>query len=147
MWGRKVAVVERALALHRPDAEQPLETACAVGGFEHLALAGFLLAGAACRVPVLLDGVIAGSAALVAQAMAPQAVAFWMAGHRSVEPGHTAALSQLGLAPLLDLGMRLGEGSGALLALPVVQSAARILRDMATFDSAGVTDKEGPAAG
>ena len=95
------------------------------------------------KVPVLLDGVNAGAAALVAAAFAPHAVGACLAGHRSVEPAHRLALAQLGLDPLIDLAMRLGEGTGALLALPVAQGAARALRDVATFDAAGVTDKEG----
>jgi len=138
---RKTAVVAAALARHRPDPADPLGVLAAVGGLEHAALAGFVLAGAALRVPVLLDGVNAGAAALAAAAFAPDARGYWVAGHRSAEPGHTRALSHLRLDPLLDLGMRLGEGTGALLALPVLQSAAQALQDVATFDAAGVTDK------
>jgi nicotinate-nucleotide--dimethylbenzimidazole phosphoribosyltransferase len=138
---RKVQVVERALALHRPDPADPVGVLSAVGGLEHAALAGFVLGGAAARVPVLLDGVIAGAAALVAAALAPDVTAACIAGHRSAEPGHRHALQRLGLAPLIDLDLRLGEGSGALLALPLLQSAARVLRQVATFDSAGVVDK------
>jgi nicotinate-nucleotide--dimethylbenzimidazole phosphoribosyltransferase len=140
---RKTSVVAAALALHRPDPADPLGVLAAVGGLEHAALAGFALAGAALRVPVLLDGVNAGAAALAAAAFAPDATAFWVAGHRSAEPGHTRALAHLGLEPLLDLGMRLGEGTGALLALPLLQSAAQALQDVATFDAAGVTEKQG----
>jgi nicotinate-nucleotide--dimethylbenzimidazole phosphoribosyltransferase len=139
---RKVEVVRAALALHRPDPADPVGVLAAVGGLEHAALAGFALAGAALRVPVLLDGVIAGSAALVAAALAPDAVAAWVAGHRSVEPGHALALQHLGLHPLIDLDLRLGEGSGALLALPLLQSAVRVLAEVATFDAAGVVDKD-----
>ena len=113
----------------------------AVGGFEHAALAGFILGAAAERVPVVLDGVIAGAAALVAAALAPDCLGACVAGHRSIEPGHSAALDQLGLRPLVDLELRLGEGTGALLALPLVQSSVRVLHEVATFDSAGVTDK------
>ncbi|MGB6453005.1 MAG: nicotinate-nucleotide--dimethylbenzimidazole phosphoribosyltransferase [Streptosporangiaceae bacterium] len=138
---RKVAVVTRALALHRPDPADPLGTLATLGGFEHAALAGFILAAAALRTPVVLDGVIAGSAALVACALAPDALGCLIAGHRSAEPGHTISLAHLGLRPLVDLDLRLGEGTGALLALPIVQSAARVIRDVATFDSAGVTEK------
>jgi nicotinate-nucleotide--dimethylbenzimidazole phosphoribosyltransferase len=141
MLAHKAAVVAGALARHRPDPADPLGVLAAVGGLEHAALAGFALAGAALRVPVLLDGVNAGAAALAAAALAPDACAYWVAGHRSAEPGHTRALAHLGLDPLLDLGMRLGEGTGALLALPVLQSAAQALQDVATFDAAGVTDK------
>jgi nicotinate-nucleotide--dimethylbenzimidazole phosphoribosyltransferase len=138
---RKIAVVERALALHNPDPSDPLGVLAAVGGFEHAALAGFILAAAAHRKPVILDGVIAGSAALVAQAFAPEVAAALFAGHRSTEPGAARALTKLDLTPLLDLGLRLGEGSGAALAIPILQTAARILGEVATFDSAGVTEK------
>jgi nicotinate-nucleotide--dimethylbenzimidazole phosphoribosyltransferase len=138
---RKLEVVEAALARHAPDPADPLGVLAALGGLEHAALAGFVLAAAAQRVPVILDGVIACSAALVARAIAPDATAAMIAGHRSVEPGATVALAALGLTPLVDLDLRLGEGSGAALALPLVQSAARVLRDVATFDSAGVTEK------
>jgi nicotinate-nucleotide--dimethylbenzimidazole phosphoribosyltransferase len=137
----KVEVVTRALAINAVDAGDPLGVLACVGGLEHAAIAGFLLAAAAHRVPVVLDGVIACSAALVAQALAPDAVAAFVAGHRSSEPGASAALAQLGLEPLLDLGMRLGEGSGAMLAVPVVRAAAAVLAETATFDSAGVSDK------
>jgi nicotinate-nucleotide--dimethylbenzimidazole phosphoribosyltransferase len=140
---RKIDVVRRALALHRPEPADPLGVLAAFGGLEHAALAGFVLGGAAARVPVLLDGVNAGAAALVAAAFAPHAVGACLAGHRSVEPAHQLALAHLGLDPVIDLEMRLGEGTGALLALPVARGAARALRDVATFDAAGVTDKEG----
>jgi nicotinate-nucleotide--dimethylbenzimidazole phosphoribosyltransferase len=138
---RKVDVVRAGLALHRPDPADPVAVLAAFGGYEHAALAGFIVAAAALRVPVILDGVIAGAAALAARAIAPEAVGCLIAGHRSVEPGHTIALEHLGLRPLVDLELRLGEGTGALLALPIVQSACRALREVATFDSAGVTEK------
>jgi len=141
-WARKVEAVRRALDLHRCDPASPLETLAAVGGLEHAALAGFILGGAARRVPVLLDGVIACAAAVAARAFAPQVTDYLIAGHLSTEPGALRALDALGLQPLLDLGMRLGEGSGAVLALPVVAAAARVLRDMATFDSAGVSGEK-----
>jgi nicotinate-nucleotide--dimethylbenzimidazole phosphoribosyltransferase len=140
---RKIEVVERALARHRPDPANPLDVLAAIGGLEHAALVGFILGAAALRTPVILDGVIACSAALVAAAFAPDAVGAMVAGHRSAEPGASRALSHLGLRPLVDLDLRLGEGSGAALSLPLVQAAVRILRDVATFDSAGVTDKDG----
>jgi nicotinate-nucleotide--dimethylbenzimidazole phosphoribosyltransferase len=138
---RKVSVVTRALALHQPDPADPLGTLAALGGFEHAALAGYIIAAAALRIPVILDGVIAGSAALAACALAPGAAVCLIAGHRSAEPGHAISLAHLGLRPLVDLDLRLGEGTGALLALPIVQSAARAIRDVATFDAAGVTEK------
>ncbi|MBT2506084.1 nicotinate-nucleotide--dimethylbenzimidazole phosphoribosyltransferase [Streptomyces sp. ISL-98] len=141
MHARKVDVVRRALDLHQPDPADPVGVLAAVGGLEHAALVGFILGGASLRTPVILDGVSAGAAALVARAIAPEALAACIAGHRSAEPGHVAALNKLGLRPLVDLDLRLGEGTGALLALPVVQSAARAMHEVATFDSAGVTEK------
>jgi nicotinate-nucleotide--dimethylbenzimidazole phosphoribosyltransferase len=132
----KVGVVERALVLHAPGPADPLGALAAVGGLEHAALAGLLLAGASRRVPVLLDGVNADAAALVACAVAPRVAGYLVAGHRSVEPGATAALEHLGLWPLVDLELRLGEGTGALLAVPIVRAAAAVLR-MATFAEAG----------
>jgi nicotinate-nucleotide--dimethylbenzimidazole phosphoribosyltransferase len=140
-YARKIAVVTAALRRHAPDPADPLGVLAAVGGLEHAALAGFLLGAAARRVPVVLDGVIAASAALAAAAFAPDAPVAMVAGHRSTEPGATVALAHLGLAPLLDLGMRLGEGSGAVLALPVVAGAVRVLREVSTFDAAGVSEK------
>lgn len=139
---RKTDVVRRALALHRPDPADPLGVLAALGGLEHAALVGFVLGAAATRTPVVLDGVIAGSAALVAVALAPAAVDACFAGHRSAEPGHALALAHLGLRPLVDLELRLGEGTGAALALPLVQAAARALGEMATFDSAGVSEEK-----
>jgi nicotinate-nucleotide--dimethylbenzimidazole phosphoribosyltransferase len=136
---RKVEVVTRALARERGT--DPLEVLAELGGLEHAALAGFVLGAAAARVPVVLDGVIAGSAALVAAALCPAALEHAFAGHVSAEPGHALALRHLGLRPLLGLDLRLGEGTGALLAVPLVAAAARALADVATFDSAGVTEK------
>ncbi|MEH0929401.1 nicotinate-nucleotide--dimethylbenzimidazole phosphoribosyltransferase [Micromonospora sp. CPCC 205558] len=140
-YAHKVAVVRAALARHTPDPADPLGVLAAVGGLEHAALAGLILGAAARRTPVLLDGVIAVSAALAAAAFAPAAVDAMVAGHRSAEPGATVALRHLGLDPLIDLGLRLGEGTGALLALPVVTGAVRVLHEVATFDSAGVSEK------
>ena len=140
----KVEVVGRAVSRVPVRPATPaaaLAILAEFGGLEHAALAGFVLGAAAERVPVLLDGAIAGSAALVAAALCPTALEYALAGHTSVEPGHAIALNSLGLRPLLGLDLRLGEGTGALLALPLVTSAARALRDVATFDSAGVTEK------
>ncbi|WP_405878516.1 nicotinate-nucleotide--dimethylbenzimidazole phosphoribosyltransferase [Streptomyces sp. NBC_01136] len=138
---RKTEVVRRAIELHQPDPADPIGVLAAIGGLEHAAMVGLLLGGASLRTPVILDGVSAGAAALVARAIAPEVLAACIAGHRSAEPGHAAALNKLGLRPLIDLDLRLGEGTGALLALPVVQSAARAMHEVATFDSAGVTEK------
>ncbi|WP_428963953.1 nicotinate-nucleotide--dimethylbenzimidazole phosphoribosyltransferase [Micromonospora fluostatini] len=141
-YARKVAVVRAGLRRHDPDPADPLGVLAAVGGLEHAALAGLILAAAARRTPVLLDGVIAVSAALAAAAFAPAAVGAMVAGHRSAEPGAGVALRRLGLDPLIDLGLRLGEGTGALLALPVVTGAVRVLHEVATFDTAGVTEQD-----
>ncbi|MEU4427520.1 nicotinate-nucleotide--dimethylbenzimidazole phosphoribosyltransferase [Actinoplanes sp. NPDC024001] len=141
MLAHKTEVVAAALERHVPDPADPLGVLAAVGGLEHAALTGFILGAAARRVPVIVDGVIAVSAAVTAAAFAPDSVAAMVAGHRSAEPGASVALAHLGLEPLLDLGMRLGEGSGAVLALPVVSAAVRVLREVATFDSAGVSEK------
>jgi nicotinate-nucleotide--dimethylbenzimidazole phosphoribosyltransferase len=137
---RKTVVIERALSRVAPGADGRTVLS-EVGGLEIAALAGFIVGGASRRVPVVVDGVIAGAALLVANDLCPGALAYVFAGHRSTEPGATAVLDHLGLEPLLDLGMRLGEGSGACLALPVIEAAARVLGEMATFDSAGVADK------
>ncbi|WP_433079844.1 nicotinate-nucleotide--dimethylbenzimidazole phosphoribosyltransferase [Dactylosporangium sp. CA-052675] len=136
---RKVAVVTSAVV--GLEAEDPIDVLAAVGGYEHAALAGYILKAAQLRVPVVLDGVIAASAALAAHALAPAATAAMIAGHRSAEPGATVALGYLELEPLVDLGLRLGEGTGAVLALPIVASAVRVLHEVATFDSAGVAHK------
>lgn len=140
-YARKVAVVRAALEAHAPDPADPVGVLAAVGGLEHAAIAGFILGGASRRVPVILDGVIAVSAALAAAALAPDAVGAMVAGHRSAEPGATVALAHLGLEPLIDLGLRLGEGTGAVLAVPIVAGSVRVLHEVATFDSAGVSEK------
>jgi nicotinate-nucleotide--dimethylbenzimidazole phosphoribosyltransferase len=134
----KVRVIEEARILHKPDPGDPIGVLAAIGGLEHAALAGLILMCAACGVPVVLDGVVSGSAALLAAALAPDSTGYMVAGHLSVEPGARVALDHLGLEPLLDLGMRLGEGTGGLLAVPLVQAAARALREMATFEEAGI---------
>ncbi|MFC7548863.1 nicotinate-nucleotide--dimethylbenzimidazole phosphoribosyltransferase [Plantactinospora sp. GCM10030261] len=140
-YARKIDVVATALDRHRPDDTDPVGVLAAFGGLEHAALAGYLLAGAAYRTPVILDGVSAVAAALAAVAIAPDSRHALVAGHRSAEPGATVGLRRLGLTPLIDLGLRLGEGTGALLAWPVVGGAVRVLHEVATFDSAGVSEK------
>ena len=137
---RKIAVIDRALA-RLGEARDARTVLREVGGLEIAALTGFIVGAAAHRVPVVIDGVIAGAALLLAADLCPSALAFTFAGHRSTEPGSTAVLEHLVLRPLLDLGMRLGEGSGACLALPILEASARVLAEMATFDSAGVSDK------
>jgi nicotinate-nucleotide--dimethylbenzimidazole phosphoribosyltransferase len=138
-WRRKVDVVRRALEVNRPDGRAGLEVLARVGGFEIGGLVGVILAGAARRVPVVLDGFISGAAALVAVTLAPDARHALFASHRSAEPGHAAALAHLGLTPYLDLSMRLGEGTGAVLFIHLARAAARIYTEMATFKSAGVS--------
>lgn len=147
MLAHKVTVIGAALELHAVPAADPLGALVAFGGLEHAALAGYILGGAANKVPVILDGVIAGAAALVAQAFHPEAVDYCIAGHRSAEPGHAVALKQLGLQPLVDLDLRLGEGTGAVLAYPIVACAVSALADMATFESAGIAAEDPGVAG
>ena len=137
---RKRDVVTRALELNQPGAHDPLGALAAVGGFELGVLAGLALGAAGRGVPVLVDGYPASSAVLVAAALAPALPASLIAAHRSSEPGHRIVLDKLGLQPLLDLELRLGEGSGAALALPLLGAALAILDEMATFASAGVDD-------
>jgi nicotinate-nucleotide--dimethylbenzimidazole phosphoribosyltransferase len=137
---RKIGVVERALGANEVDPADPLGALAALGGFELAVLCGVALGGAANRQVVVLDGFIATAAALVAAKMAPPSVQSMVAAHLSPEPGHRLALEALGLDPLLDLGLRLGEGSGAALALPLLDASLAILAEMATFDAAGVTD-------
>ena len=144
---RKVEAIRRALELNAPDPADPLDTLAKVGGFEIAGLVGVILAGAAYRRPVVLDGFIAGVAALVAVRLEPVARGALLAAHRSAEPGHVRVLDALGLDPYLDLGMRLGEGTGAALCISLARAGLSILSDMATFKSAGVTDRtEGPGA-
>jgi nicotinate-nucleotide--dimethylbenzimidazole phosphoribosyltransferase len=140
---RKIEIVEAAVARAGRENAGPVALLASIGGLEIAALVGYIVGGAAAGVPVLLDGVIAAAAAVVAVAIVPESVGYLVAGHRSSEPGATAALEHLGLVPLLDLDLRLGEGTGACLALPLLQAAARVLSEMATFDSAGVS--EGPS--
>jgi nicotinate-nucleotide--dimethylbenzimidazole phosphoribosyltransferase len=137
---RKQQVIERALALHLPRSASPIDHLAALGGFEIAGLAGVVLGAAARRIPVVLDGFIASTAALVACRMQPLAAGYLVASHRSLEAGHRIVLEALDQRPLLEFDMRLGEGTGAALAMPIVEAAVRILRDMASFASAGVTD-------
>jgi nicotinate-nucleotide--dimethylbenzimidazole phosphoribosyltransferase len=139
---RKIDVVSRALGRHHPAPADPIHVLAAVGGFEIGVLVGVLLGGVAARVPVILDGFITGAAALIAAALAPGTERRCIAAHRSVEPGHAVLLERLGLRPLLELDLRLGEGTGAALAMGLVDAGIAIRDGMATFDSAGVS---GPA--
>ena len=141
MLARKVAVIEAA-TVDLSSTSGPLKVLEQVGGFEIAAIAGFAVGAAAARVPIVVDGVIANAALLIAAQLAPDVVQFAIAGHRSTEPAAMAALDYLGLEPVLSLDLRLGEGTGAALALPIVQASAKILREMATFDGAGVSAKK-----
>jgi nicotinate-nucleotide--dimethylbenzimidazole phosphoribosyltransferase len=127
-------------------AKGPLDALAAVGGLEIAGLVGVIIESASQRRPVLIDGFISGAAALAAERIAPGVTGYMVASHRSQELGHAAALQQLGLKPLFDLDLRLGEGTGALLALPLLDAAVRTLNEMATFDEAGVSDRESEAA-
>jgi nicotinate-nucleotide--dimethylbenzimidazole phosphoribosyltransferase len=138
---RKVEVVRRALAANRPDPEDPLGVLAALGGFEIAGLVGVVLAGAARRVPVVIDGFIAGAAALVAVRLCPAAGEYLVAAHRSAEPGHRVLLETLGLEPYLDLAMRLGEGTGAALGIGLLRTALACADEMATFEEAGVSER------
>ncbi|WP_018132202.1 nicotinate-nucleotide--dimethylbenzimidazole phosphoribosyltransferase [Effusibacillus pohliae] len=137
---RKIEVIRQAIVLHSPDPSDPVDVLAKIGGLEIAGLAGLTLACAAHRMAVVVDGFITSAAALVAAKIEPDVRPYLFASHRSVEPGHRVVLEALDLEPLFDFSMRLGEGSGAALALPMLQAAARVLAEMATFDEAGVSD-------
>ena len=139
---RKVSVISRALEVNQPDATQPLDVLAKVGGFEIGGLAGVMLAAAANRIPVVIDGFISGAAALIAVTLCPTLKDCLIAAHLSAEAGHRLLLEHLGLKPLLSLDMRLGEGTGAALGIFLAETSARILTEMATFTEAGVSEKE-----
>jgi nicotinate-nucleotide--dimethylbenzimidazole phosphoribosyltransferase len=138
----KIGVIKRALEVNHPDPKKPLDVLAKVGGFEIGGLVGVMLAAAAHRTPVVIDGFISGAAALIAVALAPRLREFLIAAHVSVEPGHKLALRHMRLKPLLNLKMRLGEGTGAILGIFLAEAAARILAEMSTFAEAGVSEKE-----
>ncbi|THI91550.1 MAG: nicotinate-nucleotide--dimethylbenzimidazole phosphoribosyltransferase [Nitrospira sp. CG24A] len=137
----KIDVIQRALAFHRLDSAAAMEVLAKVGGLEIGGLAGLMLGAAAARIPVVLDGFIAGAAALIAVGLEPRCKDYLIASHQSVERGHRAILDYLGLKPLLDLDLRLGEGTGACLGMSLVFAAIKILTEMATFDEAGVSER------
>jgi len=137
----KVEVISRALAVNQPDPRQPLDVLAKVGGFEIGGLVGVMLGAAAHRIPVVIDGFISGASALIATALSPRLKDFLIAAHVSAEAGHRLLLRHLGLKPLLDLGMRLGEGTGAALGIFLAETASRVLAEMATFAEAGVSEK------
>ena len=137
----KVVVIEQALALNQPNADDSLDVLAKVGGFEIGGIAGVAIGAAAHRIPVVLDGFISGAGALIAVEMVPQVKDYMIAAHCSVEIGHRWILDRLGLTPLFALGLRLGEGTGAALGISIVEAAVKILNEMATFGQAGVSEK------
>jgi nicotinate-nucleotide--dimethylbenzimidazole phosphoribosyltransferase len=140
---RKVAVIEKSLAVNKPNPDDAFDVLCKVGGFEIAGLAGVILGAAQRRIPVVIDGFISGAAAVIAAGMAPGVKPYLIASHRSVEIGHTAMLNLLGMKPVVELNLQLGEGTGAVLAFNIIESAIRLLNEMATFGEAGVSEKEG----
>ena len=140
-WNRKVAAIERGLELNRPDPKDPLDVLTKVGGLEIGAMTGVILGAAAFQIPMVLDGFISGAAALLAQGLCPHVQDVLFASHISTETGHGLMLEALELAPVLDLALRLGEGTGACMVMGLVEAAAKILGEMATFESAGIEQK------
>ncbi len=140
-WERKVRIIEKALAINRPDSKDPIDVLSKVGGFEIGGIAGVILAGARYRIPVVIDGFISGAAALVAASLSPRVKPYLIASHESIERGHKIILEHLGLKPLLNLGLRLGEGTGAALGISMVEASLKILDEMATFAEASVPGK------
>src|SRR4030042_462436 len=140
-WEKKVKVIQKALELNRPDPKDAIDGLSKVGGFEIGGIAGVILAGARHRIPVVLDGFISGAAALIAASLSPQVRPYLVASHQSAEQGHQVLLEYLGLKPLLNLDLRLGEGTGAALGIFLVAASLKILDEMATFAEAGVSEK------
>ena len=138
----KIAVIKKAIAINKPDTRDPIDVLSKVGGFEIGGLAGIILAASAKKIPVLIDGFISGSAALIAYKIEPKTKEYMIAAHCSVESGHKVILEQVGLKPLLDLGLRLGEGTGAALAMRLADASIAVLTQMATFDGAKVSKKD-----
>lgn len=138
---RKIEVIEKAISVNHPNRKDPIEVLAKVGGFELGGMAGVMLAAASHRIPVVIDGFISGAAALIAYEIAPAVKDYMIASHQSVERGHSVILDYIGLKPLLDLDMRLGEGTGAALGISIVEAACKILNEMATFEEAGVSEK------
>jgi nicotinate-nucleotide--dimethylbenzimidazole phosphoribosyltransferase len=136
---RKIALIEKAISTNRPDPADGLDVLAKVGGFEIGGIAGLILGAAAHRKPVLVDGFISTAGALIAQALCPTACDYMIAAHCSVEKGHRRMHEKLGKKPLLDLNLRLGEGTGAALAMNIVEAAARVLTEINTFEEASVT--------
>jgi nicotinate-nucleotide--dimethylbenzimidazole phosphoribosyltransferase len=140
-WKLKVKVIEKALKINRPNQKDAIDVLSKVGGFEIGGIAGVILAGARYRIPVVMDGFISGAAALIATSLSPEVKPYLIASHQSVEQGHKIILEYLGLKPLLNLDLRLGEGTGAALGIFLVEASLKILDEMATFTEAGVSEK------
>jgi nicotinate-nucleotide--dimethylbenzimidazole phosphoribosyltransferase len=140
-WNHKVKVIEKALAFNRPDPKDAIDVLSKVGGFEIGGIVGVILAGARNRIPMVIDGFISGAATLIATSLSPRVQPYLIASHQSAEPGHKKILEHLGLIPLLNLNMRLGEGTGAALGIFLVEAGLKILDEMATFAEAGVSKK------
>jgi nicotinate-nucleotide--dimethylbenzimidazole phosphoribosyltransferase len=136
----KIRVIEEGLRLNQPDPADPLDVLTKVGGLEIAAIAGLALGGAACRLPVVVDGFISTAGALIAAELQPSVRDYLFAAHRSVEVGHRFMLERLGLEPILDLNLRLGEGTGAALAMSLIEAGVKIMKEMATFEQAGVAE-------
>lgn len=139
IWQKKVKIIREALNFHHPDPEDPVDVLAKIGGYEIGGIAGCILAAAASKVPAVIDGFISTAGALIARQLCPHVVEYVFASHLSAEKGHILALDYLDLSPLLDLNMRLGEGTGAALAISIIEASAKILREMATFENAGVS--------
>jgi len=140
-WKRKVKMIQKALEINRPNPKDAINVLSKVGGFEIGGIAGVILAGARYQIPIVIDGFISGAAALIATSLSPQVKPYLIASHQSVEPGHKIILEHLGLKPLLNLDLRLGEGTGAALGIFLVEASLNILNEMATFAEAGVSEK------
>lgn len=137
--GNKISIIKKSIALNNPDARDPIDLLTKIGGFEIGGLAGIILASAARKIPVVIDGFISGAAALIAYGIEPKTKEYMIASHSSVEKGHKIILQHMGLKPLFDLGLRLGEGTGSALGITIIEAAVKILTQMATFKSAGVS--------
>jgi nicotinate-nucleotide--dimethylbenzimidazole phosphoribosyltransferase len=135
----KTRVIMESLELNKPDPKDPLDILCKVGGFEIGGIAGLVLGAAESRIPVVIDGVISAAGAMIAWLMEPRLTDYLFAAHRSVEEAQSAMLTRMGLEPILDLGMRLGEGTGCALAMPIIEAGAKVIKEMATFAEAGVS--------
>ncbi|MFH1540926.1 MAG: nicotinate-nucleotide--dimethylbenzimidazole phosphoribosyltransferase [Elusimicrobiota bacterium] len=141
MLENKIAAIKKAIVLNKPNKDNAIDVLSKIGGFEIGGLAGVILAGAAYKIPVVIDGFISGAAALLAYTLQPTVAEYLIASHCSVEQGHKIILKHLGLKPILDLNLRLGEGTGAALAINIVEASVKILTEMATFENAGISEK------